>query len=157
MPWRHMWVYMSGRGKASLVLKLGTRSRWVVSFIQCLLYTRGKSSWYQLSRRLAGPLNQSGCFGEKKNILPLQRIKPQFLSFVACSLVTIPTAVPQLQWYVHAYMCVYVHAHVCRASQEVFFISYASSICAPFVVLHTSDNIWVCSKHLALKDVQCML
>jgi len=34
------------------------------------LYPQGKSTWYSLTRRLAGPQSCSGCGGEEKNSQP---------------------------------------------------------------------------------------
>jgi hypothetical protein len=43
---------------------LGTRWRWVVSFMPRPLYPQGKSPWYPLERRLGGPQSHSGRGGE---------------------------------------------------------------------------------------------
>jgi hypothetical protein len=48
----------------SYILDLCTCSRWVVSFMPFLLYPRGKGPQYSLDRRLGGPQNQSGWYGE---------------------------------------------------------------------------------------------
>jgi hypothetical protein len=71
-PWRHMgeWRY------SSTILALGTRWRWVVSFMLLLLYPQGKSSWNPLDRRLDGPQNRSGCCEEKKISCPWQELNP---------------------------------------------------------------------------------
>jgi hypothetical protein len=63
MPWKYMgkWRY------SSTILDLGTRWRWVVSFISVTLYPRWKNPRYPLERRLGGPQIQSGLCGEEKN------------------------------------------------------------------------------------------
>jgi hypothetical protein len=40
----------------------------VVSYTSRPLYLQGKSRWYPLDRRLAGPQSRSGWGGEEKNI-----------------------------------------------------------------------------------------
>jgi hypothetical protein len=45
-----------------------------------LFYTWGKRPWYPLSRRLGWPQTQSGCCGERKDLLPLVGIKPWLFS-----------------------------------------------------------------------------
>jgi hypothetical protein len=87
MPWRHihclikhhtMKTYWENGGIASHILDLGTRWRWVASFMPCLLYPCCKSPWYPLDRRLGGPQSQSGCSGKEKTpTLPLLGIEPQ--------------------------------------------------------------------------------
>jgi hypothetical protein len=51
----------------------------MVSFVQQSFYPWEKGPQYPLKRRLGVSLNQYGCCGEKKNLLPLSRIEPQFL------------------------------------------------------------------------------
>jgi hypothetical protein len=65
MPWRHMgeWRY-----SCTILLDLGTRWRWVISFTPQPLYPWGKRSWYPLDRRLGGPESLSGCCREEKNL-----------------------------------------------------------------------------------------
>jgi hypothetical protein len=58
-PWRHMGELRY----SSNILDLGTRWRWVVSFILRPLYPR-----YPLGRRLGGPQSRSGSCGEEKNV-----------------------------------------------------------------------------------------
>jgi len=53
-------------GIAALILDLSTRWRCVVSFMPWPLYSKGKSLWYPLDRRLGGPQSQSGHGGKKK-------------------------------------------------------------------------------------------
>jgi hypothetical protein len=42
----------------------------LVRFAPQLLYPRGNRSQYPLDTRLGGPQNQSGCYGEEKNLTP---------------------------------------------------------------------------------------
>jgi hypothetical protein len=44
---------------SSIILDLGTRWRWVVSFTSLLLYPGGNSPLYPLCRRLGGPQSRS--------------------------------------------------------------------------------------------------
>jgi len=64
MPQRHshclikhhaMKMYWGTESIAPRILHLGTRWRWVVSFMTWSLYPWGKSPWYQTDRKLAGP------------------------------------------------------------------------------------------------------
>jgi len=50
-----MKTYWGSKVTASYILNLGTRWRWMVSFMYQLFYTQGKSSWYPLDSRLSGP------------------------------------------------------------------------------------------------------
>jgi hypothetical protein len=61
----------------SIILDLGTRWKWVVSFSPRPLYSGGKNRRYLLDRRLDVPENWSACYGEEKNLLPLQGIEPR--------------------------------------------------------------------------------
>jgi hypothetical protein len=63
---RHEGVFRSGV-IAPLILDLGSRWRWVVSFTTWPLYPQGKRPWYPLDRRLGGPQSRSGRSGEEKN------------------------------------------------------------------------------------------
>jgi hypothetical protein len=56
---------------------LGTRWRWVVSFMARQLYPQGKSPWYPLDRRLGGPQSRSGHRGEEKNSQPHRESNPR--------------------------------------------------------------------------------
>ena len=49
--------------------------------------TSGQSPWYPLRRRLAGPKNWSGRFGEQKNLFSMPGIEPRFLGRGALSMV----------------------------------------------------------------------
>jgi len=44
-------------------------------FTDRLFYTLASFSWYSTESRLGEPHKSSGHFGEKKNVLPLPRIK----------------------------------------------------------------------------------
>jgi hypothetical protein len=72
MWWRHV---VSG-GIVPCILDLGSRGRWVVSFMLQLLYTWGKSPQYPLDRRLGGPQSLSWYGGEEKNSHPPPGIEP---------------------------------------------------------------------------------
>jgi len=50
----HLDIWICG-GIAPHMLNLGTRWRWVVTFIPWQLYPHGKSSQYPLNGRLGGP------------------------------------------------------------------------------------------------------
>jgi hypothetical protein len=64
-PWRRVgeWTY------SAIILDLGIRWRWVVSFTHRLLYLRGNSSRYPLDRRLGGAQSRSRHCEVKKNLL----------------------------------------------------------------------------------------
>jgi hypothetical protein len=72
IAWRHKgkWKYNS------TILELGTRWRWLVSFMPPLLSFWGKSSRYPLHRRLGGPQTWSRLYRERNNFLPLLEIEP---------------------------------------------------------------------------------
>jgi hypothetical protein len=59
-------TYWRNRDIAPRILNLGTRWRWVVSFMPRPLYNRGKNPWYPLDMRLGGPQSWSGRGGEDK-------------------------------------------------------------------------------------------
>jgi hypothetical protein len=69
---------------SSIILNLGTRLRWVVSFIPRPFHPR-----YRLERRLGGPQAGLGAM-EKRNLLPLSGIEPRpslyWLSYPGTSL-----------------------------------------------------------------------
>jgi hypothetical protein len=75
----HATKTLENGGIASHILNLGTRQRWRVRFTLWPLYSPGKSSWFPLELRLGGPESQSGHCGDKKNLLPLPGIEPQFI------------------------------------------------------------------------------
>jgi len=60
---------MGGERIAPRILILGTRWRWVVSFMRRSLYQRGKSPRYSLDGRLLGPKSRSGRGGKEKSFL----------------------------------------------------------------------------------------
>jgi hypothetical protein len=64
--WRPIreWKY------SSVIIDLGTRWRWVVSFTPRPLYPWGNSPTCPLYRRLDGPQNRSGSYEEEKNLAP---------------------------------------------------------------------------------------
>jgi hypothetical protein len=80
-----MKTYWESGSIASHILNLGTRWRWVVSFMPWILYPQGKSPQSPLNRRLGGLQSQSGCSGkEKKNPIiacSIEFIKPPLISF----------------------------------------------------------------------------
>jgi len=55
-----------GSGGLAPHINIGTRWRWVVSFMPQLLYPWGKSPQYSLDRRLIGPQIQSWHSGKEK-------------------------------------------------------------------------------------------
>jgi hypothetical protein len=55
----HQATWKSG-GAAPLILNLGTRQRWLVTFMPHLLYPQEKSPEYPFSRRLNGLQSESG-------------------------------------------------------------------------------------------------
>jgi hypothetical protein len=71
-----MKTYWGSGGMAPRILDLGTRWRWVVSFMPRPLYPQGKSPWYPLDRRLGGPQSRYEHGGEEKNSQPLLGIEP---------------------------------------------------------------------------------
>jgi hypothetical protein len=66
-----MHTYWGNGRIAPLILGLGNRWRWVVSFA-----LRGKSPRYPLDRRLRGPQSRSGRSSEKKNSQTPMGIEP---------------------------------------------------------------------------------
>lgn len=75
VPVHTVKAYKGNRDIAPLILNLGARWGRVVSITPLLLWP-GKEPRYPLVSRLDGPQNRSGCFGEKKNILPPPDSKP---------------------------------------------------------------------------------
>ena len=63
-----MKAYRGSRGITPPTLNLGTRVRWVASFMPRLLYPSGKNCQYLLNRKLGGSHSQSGCF--YKQVIP---------------------------------------------------------------------------------------
>jgi hypothetical protein len=58
------------------ILYLGTGWKRVVSFTPRPLYARGKIPPYALDRRLGGTHNQSGFYGEEKNLVLAENRTP---------------------------------------------------------------------------------
>jgi hypothetical protein len=73
---RNYGVLGSG-GIAPLILDLGTRWRWVVSFTPLPLYPQGKSRRYPLDRRLGGTQSRSGRCDKEEKFLLLPGIEPR--------------------------------------------------------------------------------
>jgi hypothetical protein len=82
MPWRHM----GERRYSSIILDLGTRCRWVVSFTNRPIHPRGNSPQYPLDRGLGGPHSQSGRCGVDKDLLPLPGIELRPSSSQICKI-----------------------------------------------------------------------
>jgi hypothetical protein len=78
MPWRNMgeWRY------SSTILSLGTRWRWVVSFMLQPLQPWGKSSRFLLDRRLGEPQSWAGRYAVEKNLTPARNQTPATLPLV---------------------------------------------------------------------------
>jgi hypothetical protein len=68
----------------------------MASFLSQLFYPQENSPWYPLQKRLGGSQSQSGCYREKKYLLPLLRMEPQLLDHPALSMVSIMTKLSQL-------------------------------------------------------------
>jgi hypothetical protein len=62
---------------SSTILDLGTRWRWVVSFMPRPFTPGGKSPRYTLDKRLGGPQCRSGRCGLEKNLFPPAGIGPR--------------------------------------------------------------------------------
>jgi hypothetical protein len=72
-----MKAYWGSGGIAPLILHLGTRGRWVVSFTPLPLHPRRKNLRYPLHRRVGGPQSRSGRGDEEENSQPLLGIEPR--------------------------------------------------------------------------------
>jgi hypothetical protein len=75
-----MKTYWESVRTAPRILDLGTRLRWVVSFMPWPLFSQGKSPWYPLDR-LGGPQSRSGRGGEEKNSQPPPGIESKYRRF----------------------------------------------------------------------------
>jgi hypothetical protein len=64
MPWRHMREFRC----SAIILDIGTRCRWMVSFTSLLLFPHRRGPWYPLDRRPCGPRSLSGRYWEEKNL-----------------------------------------------------------------------------------------
>jgi hypothetical protein len=76
---------------SSIILNLGIRWRWVISFTPLSRYLKEKNPRYQFYRRLDEPQSRFKYYGEEKNLLSLPGIELRFLGRPYCSLVAIPT------------------------------------------------------------------
>jgi hypothetical protein len=63
--------------KGSIILDLGTKSWWVVSFTRRPPYTKGNSPQFPLETMLSRFQSQSRRCGEEENLLPLTQIEPR--------------------------------------------------------------------------------
>jgi hypothetical protein len=70
---------------AALILNLGTRWRWVISFPARLLYMGGMSFRCRFSKGLTRPCSRSGCFQEEKNLFSLHEVEPRSIGCAAYS------------------------------------------------------------------------
>jgi hypothetical protein len=68
MPWRCTWECRY----SSIILDLGSRWRWMVSFVPWPRYPQGKGPWYPLDRRLGWPQSWPGHCGEENISCPCQ-------------------------------------------------------------------------------------
>jgi len=75
-----MKAYWGGEDIAPRILDLGTRWRWVGSFMPQTLYSKEKRPWYPLDRRLGGAQNRSGRGSEEKNSQSLRGLETQLSS-----------------------------------------------------------------------------
>jgi hypothetical protein len=78
-----MKTYWGSGSIAPRILDLGAGWRWVLNFTPQPFYPQGKSPWYPLDRRLAGPQRRSGRGGEEKNVQPLLGLEPPIIQPVA--------------------------------------------------------------------------
>jgi hypothetical protein len=136
MPWRRM-----GSGCIdSHFLDLGTSWRWVVNFTPRPLYPQGKSPQYPLDRRLGGPQNRSGRFGEVKILTPTGTRTPTPRSS-SPQLVAIPTTLSRLillkLWHSEMWWCI------------VWWISIFCRTAAPSSVQKFSGLLWNVGTYLS--------
>jgi hypothetical protein len=61
--------------RSTIILHLGTRQRWVVSFMSLQFYPQGKSRRYPLDRTTCGPHSWSGRRREEKKPCPCRESK----------------------------------------------------------------------------------
>jgi hypothetical protein len=71
-----MKAYWGSGSVAPLIIDLGTRWSWMVSFRSRPLDRQGKSPWYPLNKELGGPQNRSGRGGEDKNSQSVLGLEP---------------------------------------------------------------------------------
>jgi hypothetical protein len=74
-----MKAYWKSGGIAPRILDLGTRWRWVVSFILRPLHPQVKRPWYPLDVGLGGHQSSSEHGGEEKNSQPLPGLEPPII------------------------------------------------------------------------------
>jgi hypothetical protein len=88
---------------SSVILCLGTRWRWEVSFTPRPLYSRGKSLRYPLDRRLGGPQSRSGPCGEENKSLASTENRTPAIHLPACR--CFDGAIPApVYWYVKHFL-----------------------------------------------------
>ena len=80
---------IKGGGTMPLILKLGTRWRWAISFTPRLLKPRGNDTWNPLRKRVGGPHIPTGRPEKQKYSLLLSGIKPPIAKPVAWLLSTL--------------------------------------------------------------------
>jgi hypothetical protein len=99
VPVKVMTAYRRSENMAPLILNIGVRYIWMLSFTPRSIYCQGRSQRYALNRMVCGrSKGRSGRFGKtkNKNIFHRPEIESWFLVHSAHSLVTIPTTIPPL-------------------------------------------------------------
>ena len=74
MSYHIKWIKV--RSIAPLILNLGMRWTWMVNFTLRLLYLWERTP-VSIKQRAMWAQNQSGCFGDETNLLPLSGFEPQ--------------------------------------------------------------------------------
>jgi len=97
----HAFKTYWGSGGTSRILNLGTRWRWVASFMTRRLYSRGKNRRYPFVKRLGWPQSWSTHGGEKKKKSHHCLCWKSNLGHPARSLVTILTEKLQFLLYIY--------------------------------------------------------
>jgi hypothetical protein len=136
-----MEVYWENGSISPRILDLGTRWRWVVSFMSQPLYPQEKGPWYPLDRRLGGPQSRSGRGGEEKNSQPI--IQPVAQRYTTVSVTLLPN-------------CTNEHQEMIAPSQ--LFLKSTNSLCGEasnnynLLIIHFNDTflymISSCTLHL---------
>jgi hypothetical protein len=75
------WVYVGSEVELLILVTLGTRWRWLVSFVP------------QSHRGGGGEKSRSRRFGGEENLLPLPGIEPRYLGYPVCSKIALPTTI----------------------------------------------------------------